>query len=70
MRDAFSRDRIDSGIKLVNASLSAEYGAALEDVVPHHDDAGCNEFCDHVVDAKEIDEHPHEELIEPQACDA
>lgn len=70
LRDAFSRDRIDSGIKLVNASLSAEYGAALEDVVPHHDDAGGDELCDHVVDMDEVNEYPHEELIESESRDA
>ena len=54
----------------VRMILFTKDGTAFENVVPHHDDAGCDEFCDHVVDAKEIDEHPHEELIEPQACDA
>ena len=70
LRDAFSRDRIDSGIKLVNASLSAEYGAALEDVVPHHDDTGSDELGNHVVNASDVDEYPHEQLVEPESRDA
>ena len=70
MRDAFSRDRIDSGIKLVNASLSAEHCTTLEDVVPHHDDAGGDELCDHVVNAGDVDEYPHEQLVESESRDA
>ena len=50
--------------------LLAEDGTALEDVVPYHDDAGGDELCDHVVDVDEVDEYPHEELVESESRDA
>ena len=48
----------------------AEDGAAFEHIVPHHDDGGSDELRDHIVDAGEVDEHPHEQLIETEPRDA
>ena len=47
-----------------------EHGASFENIVPDHDDAGGDEFCNHVVDVGEVDEQPHEQLIEPEPRDA
>ena len=49
--------------------LCAEDSTAFEDVVPHHDDAGGDEFGDHVVNADDVDEYPHEQLVEPESGD-
>ena len=54
----------------VRMILSAEDGAAFEDVVPHHDDTGGDQLCDHVVDVGAVDEQPHEQLVEPEPRDA
>lgn len=70
LRDVISRDKIGLSIKSAHASLSAEYGAALEDVVPHHDDTGSDELGNHVVNASDVDEYPHEQLVEPESRDA
>ena len=61
LRVRFERVRMDS---------SAEDGAAFEDVVPHHDDGGSDQLCNHVVDAYEVNKHPHEELVESETRDA
>ena len=55
---------------LARMVLLAEHCTAFEDVVPHHDDAGGDELCNHVVDVDEVDENPHEELVESEPCDA
>ena len=56
--------------EVVRMDSSAEYGAALEDVVPHHDDSGSDELGNHVVNASDVDEYPHEQLVEPESRDA
>ena len=56
--------------EVVRMDSTAEYGAAFEDVVPHHDDAGSNKLGNHVVYTDDIDECPHEQLVEPEPCDA
>ena len=56
--------------EVVRMDSSAEYGATLEDVVPHHDDTGSDELGNHVVNASDVDECPHEQLVEPEPCDA
>ena len=56
-------------IQGISAPLAAQ-GAAFEHVVPHGDDAGGDDLGEHVVDAEPVDEHPHEELVEDEPCDA
>ena len=61
---------LKSMCEVVRMDSSAEDGAAFEDVVPHHDDASGDQLCDHVVDVGEVDEQPHEKLIESESCEA
>lgn len=56
-------------IQDIGAPLAAQ-GTAFEHVVPHGDDAGGDDLGEHVVDAEPVDEHPHEELVEDEPCDA
>jgi len=46
--------------EVVRMDSSSENSAALEDVVPHHDDAGSNQLCNHVINPCDVDEYPHE----------
>lgn len=54
----------------VKMDLFTENGTPFEDVVPHHDDTGGDQLCDHVVDVGAVDEQPHEQLVEPEPRDA
>lgn len=45
-------------------------GFAFGQVIPNRDDGGRENFCNHVIQAGNVDEKPHAKLIEPQADDA
>ena len=56
--------------EVVRMDSAAEYGATLEEVGPHHDETGSDELGNHVVNASDVDEYPHEQLVEPEPRDA